>query len=200
MEEAVVRANPILTGKLIEVKRHPWPWTRRGELRIIPNAFPPEKHSFVTAVDPPPTMASPGQAMQHEIAGEGGAIDLFQYVHSNVAPFLLEKATFSTDQIRDGSPLFEAKIMDFGDGYAAYSIKLSHAIGDGTTYFQIVSQISSFMNGHTPSKIDWDNPLRPTHEIYPDNFSERDYQRSYGLPFGWGLVKVCDSSFSHNLN
>lgn len=81
--------------------------------------------------------------------------------------------------------------MDFGDGVAAYSIKMSHAIGDGTTFFQLVSQISSFMNGRTPAKIDWDNPLKTTHEIYPETFSERDYTRSYGLPFGWGLFKVC---------
>jgi len=79
--------------------------------------------------------------------------------------------------------------MDFGDGVAAYSIKMSHAIGDGTTYFQLVSQISSYMNGRTPAKIDWDNPLKATHEIYPETFSERDYERSYGLPFGWGLLK-----------
>ena len=83
--------------------------------------------------------------------------------------------------------------MDFGDGMAAYSIKLSHAIGDGTTYFQLVSQISSFMNGRTPSPIDWNNPLKATHEIYPTTFSERDYKRSYGLPFGWGIFKVCYS-------
>lgn len=82
-----------------------------------------------------------------------------------------------------------AKIMDFGDGVAAYSIKMSHAIGDGTTFFQLVSQISSYMNGRTPTNIDWDNPIKTTHEIYPENFSERDYTRSYGLPFGWGLFK-----------
>lgn len=136
-------------------------------------------------------MATPGQAMQDEMTGDESAKDLFHYVHSNVAEYLLGEASFSSDQIRDGSPLFEAKIMDFGDGYAAYSVRLSHAIGDGTTYFQLVSQISSFMSGLTPSKIDWDNPLKATHEIYPENFSERDYQRSYGLPFGWGLFKVC---------
>lgn len=84
--------------------------------------------------------------------------------------------------------------MDFGDGVAAYSIKMSHAIGDGTTYFQLVSQISSYMNGRTPAKIDWDNPLKATHEIYPETFSERDYERSYGLPFGWGLLKVSFNS------
>lgn len=85
-----------------------------------------------------------------------------------------------------------AKIMDFGDGMAAYSIKMSHAVGDGTTFFQLVSQISSYMNGRTPAPIDWNNPLKATHEIYPETFSERDYKRSYGLPFGWGLLKVCN--------
>lgn len=80
--------------------------------------------------------------------------------------------------------------MDFGDGTAAYSIKMSHAVGDGTTFFQLVSQVSSYMNGRTPSPIDWNNPLKATHEIYPENFSERDYERSYGLPFGWGVAKV----------
>lgn len=83
-----------------------------------------------------------------------------------------------------------AKLMDFGDGTGAYSIKVSHAVGDGTTFFQIVSQISSFMNGRAPSKIDWCCPAKATHEIYPETFSERDYTRSYGLPFGWGVFKV----------
>lgn len=82
-----------------------------------------------------------------------------------------------------------AKIIDFGDGHAAYSIKMSHAIGDGTTYFQIISQISSYMNGNEPPPIEWNHPIKATHEIYPEIFSERDYHRSYGLPFGWGLLK-----------
>jgi hypothetical protein len=134
-------------------------------------------------------MVTPGQALHDEMAGDESANDLFRYVRSNVAQYLVGDASFSADQIRDGSPLFEAKIMDFCDGHAAYSIKVSHAIGDGTTYFQLLSQISSFMNGRTPTNIDWNNPLKATHEIYPENFSERDYQRSYGLPFGWGIFK-----------
>lgn len=188
--EAVVRANPILSGKLVEVKRNPWPWSHQSELRIITNAFPPDSHSFVTVVDPPHDMASPAEFLKDVVpVGEESAKDLFEHVHSNVAPYLLSKATFSKNQIEDGSPLFEAKIMDFGDGTCAYSIKVSHAVGDGTTFFQIVSQISSLMNGRSPSKIDWDNSLKATHEIYPETFSERDYERSYGLPFGWGLLK-----------
>jgi len=183
--EAVVRKNPILTGKIIEKKSSPWPWSRR-ELHIIPNVYPPGSHSFVSVVEPPVDMVNPSDILR----GNGGNTkELFEYVHSNVAPSLLGKPDFTVDQIRNGSPLFEAKIMDFGGGNAAYAIKMSHAVGDGTTFFQIVSQISSYMNGRDPAEINWDNPLKAEHEIYPPTFSERDYHRSYGLPFGWGLFK-----------
>lgn len=181
--EAVVRANPILTGQLVEEKKTPWPWSNKSTLRVIPGVFPPESHSFVTIVEPPSDLTSPEQA-----AGIS-ANKLFHHVHSQVAPCLLDKPEFSYDQIKNASPLFDAKIMDFGDGYAAYSIKLSHAIGDGTTFFQIVSQISSYMNGRDPQPINWNNPLKAIHEIHPENFSKRDYERSYCGPFGWGVFK-----------
>ena len=66
---------------------------------------------------------------------------------------------------------------------------MSHALGDGTTFFQLVNQISSYMNGNVPKPIHWNNPNKSSHEIYPDIFSQRDYHRSYGLPFGFGLAK-----------
>lgn len=187
--EAVVRANPILTGQLIEEKESPWPWSHKSTLSIIPGVFPPESHSFLTVVNPLADLASPAQVMHEEINKGVSAKVLFEHVHSHIAPCLLEKAEFSYDQIKNASPLFEAKLMDFGDGYAAYSVKMSHAIGDGTTFFQIVSQISSYMNGRKPQPINWDNPLKATHEIYPETFSKQDYERSYSGPFGWGLLK-----------
>mmetsp|Transcript_17889 Transcript_17889/g.25350 ORF Transcript_17889/g.25350 Transcript_17889/m.25350 type:complete len:492 (+) Transcript_17889:104-1579(+) len=187
--EAVVRANPILTGQLIEEKRSPWPWAQTSSLRVIPGVFPPESHSFLTTVKPPANLTSPAQVVNEEMNEAASAKELFHHVHSHIAPCLLGKAEFSYDQIKNVSPLFEAKIMDFGDGYAAYSIKMSHALGDGTTFFQIIKQLSSYMNGHTSQPINWDNPLKATHEIYPETFSKQDYDRSYGGPFGWGVLK-----------
>eukprot|EP00984_Skeletonema_dohrnii_P019261 scaffold9177_cov67-Skeletonema_dohrnii-CCMP3373.AAC.2 len=187
--EAVVRANPILTGQLVEEKTSPWPWAQPRTLRVIPGVFPPESHSFLTTINPPADLASPAQVLYEEINKGTSAKELFQHVHSHVAPRLLGKAEFSYDQIKNASPLFEAKLMDFGDGYAAYSIKMSHALGDGTTFFQVIKQISSYMNGHEPQPINWDNPLKATHEIYPETFSNQDYERSYGGPFGWGVFK-----------
>ncbi len=106
--EAVVRANPILTGKLIEVKKSPWPWSQQSELWVSPNAFPPDSHSFVTVVDPPSDLLSPGEFMQNAVVGEKECTQaLFQHVYSNVAPYLLSEVSFTTDQIVKGSPLFE---------------------------------------------------------------------------------------------
>ena len=109
--EAVVRANPILTGKLVEVKKTPWPWSQRSELWVHPNAFPPESHSFVTTVDPPPDMVSPSNVMHDGVVEETDTKTLFKHVHSNVAPYLLSKASFTVNQIEDGLPLFEGKNM-----------------------------------------------------------------------------------------
>ena len=49
--------------------------------------------------------------MHGEVDGEENAKDLFHYVHSNLAPYLLSEAltSFSANQIKDESPLFEGK-------------------------------------------------------------------------------------------
>jgi len=181
--EALVWMNPILTGKLVEVKKSIWPWSQQSELWIHPYQFDPQ--SFVEEVD-----SSDVLSPRDVVATQDTANKMFDCVINNVSPHILSsKAEFSYDQIKHGSPLFSAKIMDFEDGAAAFSIKMSHAIGDGTTYFQLVAQISNLMKGETPTSIIWSYPLKSTHEIYPASFSERDYTRSYGLPFGWGVFK-----------
>ena len=98
-----MRTNPILTGKLIEVKKSPWPWDRRSEIHVVPNAYPPETHSFVTVVDPPAGMPSPGDVLKE------GSKDLFEFVHSNVGPNMLDRPDFTFEQIEKGSPLFEGE-------------------------------------------------------------------------------------------
>lgn len=123
--EAVVRANPILTGKLIEVKRSPWPWSQQSELWVVPNAFPPDSHSFVTVVDPPSDLMSPGKLMQDEGGGAKESTQaLFKHVYSNVAPSLLSEVSFTTDQIAKGSPLFEGtKCAPRGQSKSQYVVK-----------------------------------------------------------------------------
>jgi len=104
--EAVVRANPILTGKLIEKKKLPWPWSSQSELWISPNEFPVDTHSFVKVVKPDGIL-SPGNIVQDSLVTEDTTKDLFEHVYSSVAPYLLSDVEFSADQIENGSPLFE---------------------------------------------------------------------------------------------
>eukprot|EP00957_Ditylum_brightwellii_P190351 14489991-Ditylum_brightwellii.AAC.1 len=52
--ETVVRANPILSGRVYETKK----WGRTKELWIQPDAFPPSEHEYVTEIQPPPDLVS----------------------------------------------------------------------------------------------------------------------------------------------
>ncbi|KAL3905690.1 MAG: hypothetical protein SGARI_004338, partial [Bacillariaceae sp.] len=96
-------------------------------------------------------------------------------------------------QIRKGLPLFGASLMVDGD-VAIFSIKMSHAIGDGVTFFELLKQVSLVRsNGGEISPdiptIQWNNPQKAKHEIYPPSLSETDVETSYGSPFMMGCVK-----------
>jgi hypothetical protein len=116
--EAVVRKNPILTGKLVEVQTSPWPWGRK-ELRIVPNSFSPESHSYCKVLAPPVGVASILQSK------EDNAKELFSFVHTDVAPLILEKPDFSFEQIKNGSPLFESECSLCSDTVCKFDCSIS---------------------------------------------------------------------------
>lgn len=51
-----------------------------------------------------------------------------------------------------------------------------------------------------PPRIDWNHPLKATHECFPETFSRRDVRNSYGWPFYVGLFRnfkrLIDPKFS----
>ena len=55
-------------------------------------------------------------------------------------------------------------------------------------------------NTEQPPLIDWDHPLKATHECYPETFSKNDIRNSYGRPFFIGLFRnfrrLIDPSYS----
>jgi hypothetical protein len=55
-------------------------------------------------------------------------------------------------------------------------------------------------NTKQPALIDWDHPLKATHECYPETFSKNDIRNSYGRPFFIGLFqnfrRLIDPSYS----
>lgn len=109
--DAIVRANPILTGKLIEVKTSPWPWATK-EIHVVPDVYNPKNHSFCTVLKAPDDLLSPREILEEEHYGEVARTKkLFNYVSSSFAPYMLDKPDFTFKQIENESPLFHGKII-----------------------------------------------------------------------------------------
>ena len=107
--EAIVRANPILTGKLIEVKTSPWPWAKK-EIHVVPDVYNPKNHSFCTVLKAPDDLLSPRELLEEDpLDGVEKTKKLFNYVSSSFAPCMLDKPDFTFRQIEDESPLFHGK-------------------------------------------------------------------------------------------
>lgn len=107
--EAVVRANPILTGKLVEVRTSPWPWKRK-EIHVVPNVYNLSNHSFCTMLQKPVDMLSPGDFLEDDIdEGSSGMRKLFDYMSSTFAPCMLDPPDFTFQQLKSESPLFQGK-------------------------------------------------------------------------------------------
>ena len=59
-------------------------------------------------------------------------------------------------QVELGSPLFNVTLIILSDTYACYSISLSHILGDGATYFNLVRELNKSISGVLLTDLDWD--------------------------------------------
>jgi hypothetical protein len=171
-----VELNPILSGHVYDVKRN---FLNSGEIWIQTGTYDPEWHNFVQSIDPPAhtpdfLTIDPTEALS--------------YCLEEIYP-LLDECELTEKQIKDKLPLFSASLIVLPNQCALYTLKMSHCIGDGVTFFQLIKQISMLMSGIGITPIEWNNPLKPTHEFYPESFSPLDIEISYGLPFFLGLLK-----------
>jgi len=118
--------------------------------------------------------------------------ELLEFAQTHLFPCYGE-LELTAQQVRRQMPVFSSSLMLIPNStYAIFSSKLSHAVGDGVTFFQVLKQISLYMSGKTEAEIppiDWDVPAHINHEFYPPSFSKRDVDVSYGLPFLLGLMK-----------
>ena len=165
--------NPILTGHVYEEKG-------QRELRIQPGTYKPETHEFVQIITAPYTCNF----------DDMNATEILQSVSDDFIP-LFADCKLTAAQIKNKLPVYSATVVLLpGSSYALYSMEVSHAVGDGVTYFELVKQLSLIMSGASDiAPLQWDNPLKATHEIYPPGFSWRDVEISYGAPFMMGALK-----------
>jgi len=197
--EKVVESNPILTGR---VYRHrPFPiFHPRGdhfELRVDMGYYSQDNHDFVTVID----------KRDEEIPADMNCTAGLNLMERQIIPSLGIHCESTGTEIRKKLPLFGAHVVRLPDDKACVAIKMSHCLGDGLTYYHVLDQILYYLNAHyddkktkRPPPIDWNHPLKATHECYPETFSEQDIRNSYGRPFFIGLFRnfrrLIDPSYS----
>lgn len=167
-----VTNNPILTGHVYESNH-------KRELWIESGTFSPETHNFLRILDPPSKVPDFDSLDPTQV---------LETLSEDIIP-LIEGSELSSEQIKRRLPLLAATLMFLPNGYAVFSLKVSHCVGDGVTYFELVKQVSLYMSGLEVPPIQWDNPLKATHEFFPPYFTQREIDISYGAPFLLGCVK-----------
>jgi hypothetical protein len=173
-----VELNPILSGHLYEKTTNIF---QPRELWIKSGTFTPSSHNFVNRIEVPTSLPIPE-------LDKLNSTETLQILERDIVP-LLDGCELTAKQIDHKLPLLSTSLVELPGGYAIYSLKLSHAVGDGVTFFQLIKQLSLLMSDLEVSPIDWDCPRKATHEYYPDTFSPRDVEISYGAPFILGLLK-----------
>jgi len=81
--------------------------------------------------------------------------------------------------------------MELPDEHLFYSFRVSHAVGDAATYYNLLSQLGFIMSQEAEEnmpKIDWHAPSKKTQELFLDHMSPRDVNRMYGLPSLLGVL------------
>ena len=164
--EQVVVENPILTSHLV--------W-KKNALYASLGTYTTKNHTFVKIEK------DPSIVVETDLVSYKGQLD---FINDCIAPMVgSTKKVLASDDIKTMRPLFHfhAHLFQFANGRVCYYTGVSHALVDGRTYYQIIDQISSFMNQEDIlSHINWGNPELTTLDIYPDHLTKRD-RRSIGL-------------------
>jgi len=169
----VVEANPILRGRV--EKKHNRLWIQ-GDTTSSSN-----DQDFLRILDTP--------ANAPDFSKITDAKERLEVLQEQLVP-LFDPCELTSTQIKRKLPLFGVTLVLLPGNYAVYAVHMSHAVGDGVTFFSIVKQLSMFMSGlPLEHPIKWDCPAKATHEFYPPGSSMRDVHFTYGAPMLLGLLR-----------
>jgi hypothetical protein len=191
--EKVVSENAILTSRV----------TRSlcsGNLYAIPHYH--DQHPFVTVTDLSSEQLPSIDGLNYN--------EQIEWLHAHISPRIKTQA-FLIVEMHQRMPLFDANLFLLPDkGTVVYHVNLSHSLGDATTYYMIMEQISAYMNifyeldsddrGNStkssgvplpplPKTIVWNNPHLTTQEMSPAHYSARDCRRSSGSTLVVGAIR-----------
>ena len=82
-------------------------------------------------------------------------------------------------QKASGGPLFVVSVIELPGSRAAYSVSLSHIVGDAWTYYALIDQLDCFVNSQSLNELlTWD---KPEISLEVDHWSDRDKFRTTKL-------------------
>ena len=156
----VVAANPILSGKVVAGERG------KG-LAIAPAEHKKLDPATLNFVAGPSDFKPPADVIAR-----------CSYCQDVLGP-LVPSLGNPTQQKSSGGPLFNVTLIELPDQRSAYSVSLSHIVGDGWTYYAIIDQLDCLVNDRPLEPLVWDDP-GVSREI--DHWSDRDKFRTSKLP------------------
>ena len=175
--DCIVKVNPVLTGKA---------FYKPGQILCASlGAHSVGKHDFVTHISlTDDEMAKVPSGDSHE--------ETMTFANDYLAPYVHHHQGTVSKEIKNSSPLFDVTMFHLKEDYFCYRVSMSHCLGDITTYYRLMEQISLALNGNElaikENPLNWDN--MSTHEMVPISYSERDISRSWGRAFKFGANVV----------
>uniref|UniRef100_A0A7S3KVX1 Diacylglycerol O-acyltransferase n=1 Tax=Amphora coffeiformis TaxID=265554 RepID=A0A7S3KVX1_9STRA len=197
--DAVVQRNPILTGR---AEKTSGLFGGRTKVSIQCGKFLVGQHAFVKEFD----YGSISRYMPPDSLESLSPKELIHFMDQNLSP-LVPPAESVIESTQSGNPLFQIDLITLpAGGYACYAMRLSHCVGDGVTYYNLMNEINHFFHHpqrqvvddddddvdkhhDPPPLLHWTAPDIATHEIWPSRYSSVDVQKAYGFPFLLGLLR-----------
>ena len=171
--EELVFHNPILTGIVL---------FKNDAVFIEPGHH---RQSLWTELVPDGPIDKFSTGWQH-----GPAMAKIEFIKKHLAP-LLPKLKTVEEEAKASSPVFQVYLMTLPEEHLFYSVRMSHAVGDASTYYQILNQISHLLikGANDLPHINWEAPAhKGSKEFFQDHLSPRDVSRAYGIPFVLGIL------------
>ena len=178
--EEVVRRNPILGGRATMTNFF------HTKISIVTGENLDDHFNFVHEIQLDEVASSTISDMKLPSMNE---TEIIHFMDDFLAPIVPE-ALSTYESIQNQAALFGVYVIQLPNDYACYVMTMSHCIGDGVTYYNIMDEINREMNQQKrDNELDWSHPYIANHEIFPDRLSPRDVEYSYGFPFFLGLLK-----------
>lgn len=134
----LVDRNPILSGVLHDCSKLEDEGTTKKRVRGIYAEPRKGEQTCVHYVPAPSGIPSPAMLDRND------SVALTNYVQTYIEPHI-PRSKKGSEEIANKLPIFGVHIMRLPDGHVYYAPRLSHVVGDGTTYYQLLEELNAIL-------------------------------------------------------